>query len=168
MPNFTKNAEITTRNHKLWKILYNYKILKKFLFHNNLFFFFYDFINIEDTTILKTIAKAHNLKIIKIKKKTTLALLLNSEYKALNNILINNVLIITAKENAFFFNKEFYNALLNIKSIYLTGVWINNKLYRPSEYQTLITLNDSIKAKPILIIKQLIYILKNSLSLKKK
>lgn len=168
MSNFLKNTEITIRNYKLWKTLYNYKILKTSLFYNNLFIFFYDFISIEDTAILKSIAKKQNLKIFKIKKKTTLALLLNSEYKALSNLLINNILIITTTENKDFFNKDLFNLLSNIKSIYLTGIWFNNKLYRSSEYQLLLALNNSIKAKPILIIKQLIFVLKNRLSLKKK
>jgi hypothetical protein len=53
-----------------------------------------------------------------------------------------------------------------MKSIHLTGVWLNNKLYRPSEYNILLNLNNSIKAKPILIFKQLINTLKTSLSLK--
>ena len=118
-------------------------------------------------TTLKSISKTQNLKITKIKKKTSLSLLSNPEYKALNNLLTNNVLIITTLDQKKILNKELFTALSNVKSIYLTGIWLNNKLYRPSEYQTLLNLNESIKAKPILLLKQLINTLKISLSLKK-
>lgn len=167
MSNFLKNTEITPRNYKLWKTLYNYNLLKTLLIKNNFYFYFYDFISPADNALLKTIIKTQNLKITKIKKKTALALLLNPEYKALNNLLTNNILIITAQDNTNLLNKELYQSLSNVKSIYLTGIWLNNKLYRPSEYQTLLTLNNSIKAKPILLIKQLINTLKIRLSLKK-
>lgn len=167
MSNFIKNTEITPRNYKLWKTLYNYNLLKTLLIKNNLFIFFYDFISPIDNTTLKSISKTQNLKITKIKKKTSLSLLSNPGYKALNNLLTNNVLIITTLDQKNFLNKELFTALSNIKSIYLTGIWLNNKLYRPSEYQTLLNLNESIKAKPILLLKQLINTLKISLSLKK-
>lgn len=167
MSSFIKNTEITLRNYKLWKTLYNYNLLKTLLIKNNLFFFFYDFISPADNAALKSITKLQNLKITKIKKKTALALLLNPEYNALNNLLTNNVLIITTIDKKTFSNKELFNSLLSIKSIYLTGIWLNNKLYRPSEYQTLLTLNNTIKAKPILLLKQLLNTLKVSLSLKK-
>ena len=167
MSNFIKNTEITPRNYKLWKTLYNYNLLKTLLIKNNLFVFFYDFISPIDNTTLKSISKTQNLKITKIKKKTSLSLLSNPEYKALNNLLTNNVLIITTLDQKKILNKELFTALSNVKSIYLTGIWLNNKLYRPSEYQTLLNLNESIKAKPILLLKQLINTLKISLSLKK-
>lgn len=167
MSNFIKNTEITPRNYKLWKTLYNYNLLKTLLIKNNLFVFFYDFISPLDNTTLKSISKTQNLKITKIKKKTSLSLLSNPEYKALNNLLTNNVLIITTLDQKKILNKELFTALSNVKSIYLTGIWLNNKLYRPSEYQTLLNLNESIKAKPILLLKQLINTLKISLSLKK-
>ena len=167
MSNFIKNTEITPRNYKLWKTLYNYNLLKTLLIKNNLFVFFYDFISPIDNTTLKSISKKQNLKITKIKKKTSLSLLSNPEYKALNNLLTNNVLIITTLDQKKILNKELFTALSNVKSIYLTGIWLNNKLYRPSEYQTLLNLNESIKAKPILLLKQLINTLKISLSLKK-
>jgi hypothetical protein len=167
MSNFIKNTEITPRNYKLWKTLYNYNLLKTLLIKNNLFIFFYDFISPLDNTTLKSISKTQNLKITKIKKKTSLSLLSNPEYKALNNLLTNNVLIITTLDQKKILNKELFTALSNVKSIYLTGIWLNNKLYRPSEYQTLLNLNESIKAKPILLLKQLINTLKISLSLKK-
>ena len=169
MSTFMKNTEITLRNYKLWKTLYNYNLLKNLLFKNNLYIFFYDFINSTDNAALNLIVKNQNLKITKIKKKTALALLSNPEYNSLNNLLANNVLLITAKDSntEFIFNKEIFNTLSNIKSIHLTGVWLNNKLYRPSEYNILLNLNNSIKAKPILIFKQLINTLKTSLSLKK-
>ena len=155
------------KTYKLWKTLYNYNLLKTLLIKNNLFVFFYDFISPLDNTTLKSISKTQNLKITKIKKKTSLSLLSNPEYKALNNLLTNNVLIITTLDQKKILNKELFTALSNVKSIYLTGIWLNNKLYRPSEYQTLLNLNESIKAKPILLLKQLINTLKISLSLKK-
>lgn len=169
MSNFIKNTEITLRNYKLWKTLYNYNLLKNLLFKNNLFFFFYDFINPADNAALNLIIKNQNLKITKIKKKTALVLLSDEKYNSLNNLLANNVLIITSKDinTDIVLNKEVFTALSTIKSIHLTGVWLNNKIYRPSEYTTLLNLNSSIKAKPILILMQLLNNLKTSLSLKK-
>ena len=164
-----KNTEITLRNYKLWKTLYNYNLLKNLLLKNNLFFFFYDFINPADNAALNLIIKNQNLKITKIKKKTALVLLSDEKYNSLNNLLANNVLLITAKDkdSNIILNKEVFSALSSIKSIHLTAVWLNNKIYRPSEYTTLLTLNNSIKAKPVLILMQLLNNLKTSLTLKK-
>ena len=69
MSTFMKNTEITLRNYKLWKTLYNYNLLKNLLFKNNLYIFFYDFINSTDNAALNLIVKNQNLKITKIKKK---------------------------------------------------------------------------------------------------
>jgi hypothetical protein len=168
MKNNFKNIELTNRNHKTWKTIYKYTLLKNYLLKNNILIFYYDFLNKEDQNSLQLILKTYKLKSIKIKKNSTLNFLNNLEYIHLKNIFKNNIIIITSTSNEFFFNQNTLNIFENIKSIYFIGAWLNLKLYRPSEYKQLLNLKkDSIKT-PVILLKNIINVLKTKITFLKK
>jgi hypothetical protein len=166
--NFFKNiTELTNRNHKTWKTLYKFTLLKNYLNENNILFFYYDFITIEDNYKLKLLLKSNNLSIIKLKKNTILNLLNDPLYNNFKNIFKNNTLIITSDNKEIFLNKSIMQTLNEIKNIHAVGFWYNKKFYRPTEYNQLLKLNTDSKKKPFFLIKNQLNILKNTLTLKK-
>ena len=172
MKNNSKNIELNNRNYKTWKTTFKYTLFKNYLLKNNILFFYYDFIDnsIEDQNKLKLILKENNLKMIKIKKNTTLNLFNDTEYTEFKNIFKNNVFIIVSlndKANEeIFLNKNLINSLINIKSIYFTGIWLNLKLYRPTEYLKLLDLKKDSKKNVIFLLKKAVNKLKTSLTFK--
>ena len=167
MNNFKNITELTNRNHKTWKTIYKYTLLKNSLNENNILFFYYDFINIEDNYKLKQLLKINNLSILKLKKNTSLNLLKDNEFFNFKNIFKNNTIIITSKNNKEnLLNKTFMQKISEIKNVHYVGFWFNKKFYRPTEYNQLLNLNTDSKKKPFYLIKNQINILKTTLSLK--
>ena len=161
-----QNSLIVNRNFKTWKTLYKYFLFKKYLLQNNIIFFYYDFIEKDVFFQIKLILKANDLIMINLKKNSTINMFLDPKYSNLKNIFNNNTLMFTSNNNLFL-NKSLFNVLCNIKNIYCTGIWFNQKFYRYFEFKSYLSLNEfTTKKKPIYICKKQLNNLKNTLNWK--
>lgn len=116
-----KIKNLKSREYKYYKLLYKYNLIKDCLKNNNfILFFYYDFLNPQQRKILKNKLNDQNLNTIIIKKKSSLNLLSNPEFKNLQNLINNNTLIVYDKNNNIINNKVITN-LLNTKNIKLIG-----------------------------------------------
>jgi ribosomal protein L10 len=128
---------ISKRNQKNLKFSYKSKVLENFLTSNNFtLFYYYDSWSNESTISLKNILKEENLQYTKIKKN----ILNNSAYHNLSEILKNNTIFITSKENCEF-TINFLTKLNNIKNIHFIGLILNKKFLRPFEIKKINLLN---------------------------
>lgn len=148
-----KIKNLKSREYKYYKLLYKYNLIKDCLKNNNfILFFYYDFLNPQQRKILKNKLNDQNLNTIIIKKKSSLNLLSNPEFKNLQNLINNNTLIVYDKNNNIINNKVITN-LLNTKNIKLIGALWDKNLCRPSLIKKYSKLNENVKINTLLSIK---------------
>lgn len=146
------NFLLTSRNYKNLKINYQNNILLNNFSNTNFLIFYYDFLDLKTKKILKNLLIENQWKMYRIKKNTALQLFTNPLYFPLKNIFINNTFIITFDKNQKF-TKNHLKLFLNFKNIFLLGSWFNNKLYRPSEFTTLVSLSENFKKNTFFLLK---------------
>jgi len=155
--------KISNRNQKNLKFNYNLNLLKK-TFKNNQFtlFFYYDSWSTEINNSLKEILVSENLQYSRIKKN----ILNNSEYKFLTDLVKNNIIIITSKDNLEFSNK-YLTKLNNIKNIHFIGIFLKETFLRPFEIKKINILNGrNLNIKTAKILNSNIFLLKKALTFK--
>jgi hypothetical protein len=111
-----KNTNLISKNYKQCKINYQYINLKNHLLNNNLLIFFYDFISESNSKNLNNYLITNKLKSFKLKKNIFLNLFNNVKYNSLQNILKNNILLISSNtQNTFTLqNLKDFKAISNI------------------------------------------------------
>lgn len=156
-------VKISNRNQKTLKFNYKLNLLKRCL-NNNQFtlFYYYDSWSTEINTSLKEILVSENLEYSRIKKN----ILNNSEYQFLKDLVKNNVIIITSKNNSEFVNK-YLTKLNTIKNIHFIGIFLNKTFLRPFEIKKIVNLNSkSLNIATSKTLKLNLFILKKALCLK--
>jgi ribosomal protein L10 len=116
-----KINNMNLRDHKSFKLIYKFNILKDCLKNNNfILFFYYDFLNSQTRMQLKKQLKNNDLKLIILKKNSLFNYLSNSKFKFINNLLKDNIIIIYNKNNEII-DQITIKKLLTVNNIKLVG-----------------------------------------------
>lgn len=163
MSNFKIN-NMNLRDHKSFKLIYKFNILKKCLQTNNfILFFYYDFLNSQTRLELKKQLKNNNLKLIILKKNSMFNYLSNSKFKFINNLLKDNIILIYDKNNNII-DQQIIKNLLKMQNLKLVGCLWDKKYYRPTKINKYSKLTDNVKLNFVLILKNQLDKIKFTLS----
>lgn len=169
--NLSVNTTFSSKNLKTLKMFYKSTLINSFLLEKSfVLFYFYEFLSKEDIALIKIFLNNEQLKGMQIKKN----ILKNVDYfktfdkNFLNNLIKNNVLLITPLQNQKIFDYKIIQKFQSNKKFHFLGGFFNKKFYRPSEIKKLNTINSKQISKTL--VKTLQFnqnLLKNTLLLKK-
>ncbi len=163
---FTKDTtvntkELSTKELKNFMLLHKCLKFKKVLSNNIVLFFLYDFLTPTDRFELRKSIENQNFQSFILFNKTSKITLAST--KTLKNILKSNILVVTPNNNNIIDN-NIYKKILSIKKLNLISVIFNNKVLRPNEFETLLTLKSDIKTETFFNINNKINSTKKTLS----
>lgn len=136
----TNTPSLKNKNVTYLKNFYKKKVLTTFLLKNSLkLFFLYELMSKTDLNKLKNLLNKESLKSFQIKKNLLLKdpFLQSCEKNFLNNIIKNNVILITSEKNVMLkdFDYKIIQEIQTIKQLHFLGGIIDYKFYRPSEFK---------------------------------
>jgi len=127
-------------------------------------FFYYDFFNSSERLILRKKLNTYKLKTCLVKNEDIKKLSKIINNKKFYNLLLGNVLLIYNQDNQLIDKETIKILLLEKKLILIGGKWYN-KIYRSTQIEKYIKIDDLvIKKKLIKELLQVSYCLKNTLS----
>ena len=141
------------RKHKHYKIMFKFNMIKDCLKNNSfILFFYYDFLNSKNRNLLKKQIKDNNLKIMILKKNSIFNYLSKNEFKFLNNILNDNIILVFNQDGTII-DQKIIQKLNKNNNLNMIGCLWNKKFYRPTQIKKYSKLNNNIKLSLILLLK---------------
>ena len=169
--NLSVNTTFNSKNLKTLKMSYKSTLINSFLTEKSfILFYFYEFLSKEDLGLVKSFLNNEQLKGMQIKKNILKNVIFFKTFDKnfLNNLIKNNVLLITSLDNQKKFDYKIVQKFQSNKKFHFLGGFLNKNFYRPSEIKNLSSINSKQISKTLINTLRFNQILlKNTLLLKK-